>query len=61
MPLTPKCIGCKTVAVEEYHWYDDNHIEHIWQLCEDCCDFAISVVESVSNLEEEITRWQKLM
>jgi hypothetical protein len=28
-------------------------------LCVDCCDFAIDVVEVISNIDEEVEKWIK--
>lgn len=28
-----------------------------WKLCGGCCEFAIDVVEIVSNLESEVEAW----
>ena len=55
--LWPKCIACKSdCADDEYHWFEDG-IEHIWQLCGGCCEFACEMVELFANIETEIGEW----
>lgn len=58
------CLCCSRPAEDEYHWYEtiraygeEKTVEVVWKLCEKCCEFAVDVVESVSNLEEEVERW----
>jgi hypothetical protein len=56
------CIACRQPAVDEYHWYtddEDGRQKIIWHLCDEHCDFAIDVVECISNLEEEVEAWIK--
>lgn len=56
------CVSCRTAATDEYHWWhedEDGSHEIVWHLCDRCCEFAISVVESVSNLEEELATWMR--
>ncbi len=53
---------CPNVAVDEYHFYEvdiwkDREVEVVWYLCGGCCQFAMDVVECVSNLEREVEGW----
>jgi hypothetical protein len=55
-----RCVCCHAPAVDEYHWWEDDYSdgqEIVWHLCEGCCEFAISVVECVANIEEELAAW----
>lgn len=52
---------CPHPAVDEYHFYQyvlalDRTVEVVWPLCEDHCDFALDVVEYISNLDDEKER-----
>ena len=58
-------LNCNSPADDEYHFYQHvpalgREFEVVWMLCEKCCEFAESVVECVSNLdnEEERERWK---
>lgn len=59
------CVCCARPADDEYHWYETvraygevAEVRVVWKLCGECCEFAVDVVESVSNLEEEVERWK---
>lgn len=59
MPLIYKCMCChRHPAEDEYHWWSGEK-EVVWKLCGGCCEFAIEVVECISNLdnEEEREKW----
>ena len=50
---------CNRPAEDEYHFSQyvpalGREIECVWMLCEECCEFAVSVVECISNLEEAV-------
>ena len=62
------CFACNAPAEDEYHWFESVpalgcEYEVVWELCEKCCEFAVDVVELVSNLddevEREVERWQR--
>jgi hypothetical protein len=57
MPLRYSCVCCRNLADEEYSWYTDSGKLVTWMLCAECCDFAIDVVEVISNLDEEVEKW----
>lgn len=48
----------KRGAEDEYHWFLDDGTEIVWKLCGECCDFAVEMVELVSNLETEVETWK---
>ena len=55
------CVCCHAPADDEYHFYEyvpvmKKEVEVAWHLCEKCCEFAISVVESVGELDNEQER-----
>lgn len=57
------CTSCHAPASDEYHFYEyvpamSREVEVTWDLCGRCCEFAIDVVESISNLEWEVERWK---
>ena len=56
--LSFRCVGCKgrTKATDEYHWFMDDGQEIVWHLCDKCCEFAVDVVESISQLDNEKER-----
>lgn len=57
--LSYPCVCChRPYAEDEYHWWLDDGQEIVWKLCEGCCEFAVDVVESISNLEWEVERWK---
>ncbi len=61
--LSYPCVACHKPAADEYQWYTDDG-EYgdgagqaiTWHLCEECCDFAIDVVECISELDNEEER-----
>lgn len=58
--LCHQCVCCSKPATDEYHYYEEldfSIVEVVWELCEECCEFAVDVVECVSNLEEELRAW----
>lgn len=58
--LSYPCVCChKGWAVDEYHWFLDCGTEIVWKLCEECCEFAVEMVECISNLEDELERWMR--
>ena len=61
--LSYPCVSCQTVAMDEYHWFQDVDGEQhkvVWHLCEDHCEFACDVVELIANLEEEVEAWKSI-
>jgi hypothetical protein len=57
---------CNIPADDEYHFYEyvpalGREIEVAWMLCGKCCEFAESVVELISELDNERERetWQR--
>lgn len=56
--------NCNLPAEDEYHFYSyvpalEGEFEVVWKLCEGHCEFAIDVVECISNLEEEVREWMR--
>lgn len=45
------CVCCRKRADDEYHWWTDDGQEIVWNLCEDCCEFAHDIVEFVSEID----------
>ncbi len=54
--LSYPCVCCHAPAEDEYHWWHEGQ-EIVWRLCGECCEFAVDVVEIVSNLETEVEAW----
>lgn len=52
----PRCVSCGRLAVDEYHWWEDDGEEIVWNLCASHCDFAMDVVESVAEIDGWIER-----
>lgn len=57
------CFACSSPASDEYHFFEfvpalGREAEVVWDLCDRCCEFAVDVVESISNLEWEVERWK---
>lgn len=59
----PNCttLHCPNPAEDEYHFYEyvpaiGDEVEVIWELCEECCAFAVDVVECISELDNEQER-----
>ena len=55
------CFSCHAPADDEYHFYQyvpriNKEVEVVWELCGECCEFAYSVVESISELDNEKER-----
>ena len=58
--LSFPCVCCHSPnAEDEYHWWLDDGQEIVWKLCDRCCEFAVEMVECISNLEDELERWIK--
>ena len=58
------CVCCQAPADDEYHYWETitaygetADVEVVWLLCEECCEFAVDVVESITYIEEEVERW----
>ena len=59
-----QCLACRQPAVDEYHWWEDVEphkgvrivVEVCWPLCDTHCDFALEMVEWISNLDDEEER-----
>ena len=61
MPDSCYTYNCSNLAEDEYHWFEyapalGYEYEVVWELCEECCAFAVSVVESISELDNEQER-----
>lgn len=59
------CISCSSPADDEYHYWEtispygkEVTVEVVWLLCGECCEFAVDVVESISEIESEVERWK---
>lgn len=54
-------LNCPNPAADEYHFYEyvpalGSEYEVVWELCEECCEFVYSVVECISELDNEQER-----
>lgn len=55
-------LNCPNPGDDEYTWLQyvpalGREFPVTWKLCGGCCEFAIDVVEIVSNLESEVEAW----
>ena len=62
MPEQCFVFNCGNPGDDEYTYYEyvpalGREFPVTWKLCGECCEFAIEIVECVSNLEDELERW----
>jgi hypothetical protein len=61
MPELCFTLNCNQPGDDEYTFYQYvpalGEFPVTWKLCGECCEFAIEIVECVSNLESEVEAW----
>lgn len=62
MPELCFTLNCNSPGDDEYTFMEEDDeqgfaFQVTWKLCRECCEFAIEIVECVSNLEDELERW----
>lgn len=63
MPELCYVYNCPNPGDDEYTYYDyvpalGREFPVTWKLCSSHCEFAIDVVECISNLEEAVESWK---
>ena len=64
LPEQCYCYNCPNPGDDEYTYMEyvpalEREFPVTWKLCASHCEFAVEMVECISNLEDELERWIK--